>query len=383
MYNPQVIVDKVMSWLGCKEGDAVHKHIIDTYNAHKPLAQGYKVKYTDAWCATTVSAAFIECGYTSIFVTECSCNRMITLLKKKGMWQENDAYSPHKGDVIFYDWQDSGVGDNVGSSDHVGIVIEEPHEGKFRVCEGNKNDGVELRTVVVNGKYIRGYGIPKYDVSSQTSQNSATNKPKPANSQKRFEVGMDLSENQTMVDFVSAKSVGIEFVVLRSTKKNNLADAKFERFYSDAMKAGVKVRDVYKYSYAMSVQDAYKEAMSVVKLLNGRECTIWLDLEASAQSAKGKIFIAKIADAFLTYCKESGYDVGIYCNLTWYKNYIDASLKNKYKFWIARYKPNNGTFDESSRPNVGEVMWQYTSKGQIKGVLAPNGNFVDLNVRYL
>ena len=141
MYNPQVIVDKLMSWLGCHEGDAVHKHIIDTYNAHKPLAAGYKVKYTDAWCATTVSAAFIECNYTPIFVTECSCSRMITLLKQKGIWVEADSYAPHMGDVIFYDWQDNGVGDNVGVADHVGVVIENPVNNKFRVIEGNKNDG--------------------------------------------------------------------------------------------------------------------------------------------------------------------------------------------------------------------------------------------------
>ena len=34
---------------------------------------------------------------------------------------ENDAYVPSPGDYIFYDWQDSGVGDNKGSSDHVGV----------------------------------------------------------------------------------------------------------------------------------------------------------------------------------------------------------------------------------------------------------------------
>ena len=375
MYNPQVIIDKLNSWLGCREGDKTHKHIIDTYNNHKPLAQGYKVKYTDAWCATTVSAAFIECGYTDIFVTECSCNRMITLLKKKGMWQENDAYIPHSGDVIFYDWQDSGVGDNVGSSDHVGVV-EKVDNGVITVIEGNKNDGVEKRTIKVNGKYIRGYGLPKYDTIIQTPA------PKPQSNQKKFAVGMDLSENQTMVDFYTAKATGIEFVILRSTKKNGKKKKKFERFYADALKAGVQVAGVYKFSYAKNVQDAYNEAMSVIKLLNNRECTIWLDLEWANQKVLGKTAITKIAEAFLTYCQASGYDVGIYCNLDWYKNYIDNSLKKKYKFWIARYKPNNGTFDESSKPNVGEVLWQYTSKGQIKGVIGGSGNYVDLNVWY-
>ena len=376
MYGRNVIVQKMQSWLGCKEGDAVHKHIIDTYNAHKPLAQGYKVKYTDAWCATTVSAAFIECGYTAIMPTECSCNRMIKLLQQKSIWMENDAYSPKPGDVIFYDWQDSGVGENTGTSEHVGIV-EKCENGTITVIEGNKNDGVERRTIKVNGRYIRGYGVPKYDTDSAPAQNQ-----KPQNTQKRFKVGMDLSDSQTMVDFYKAKATGIEFVVLRSTKKNGLPDGKFERYFADAQKAGVQVEGVYKYSYALSVQDAYNEAMSVVKLLNNRECTIWLDLEWANQKLMGKTALAKIAEAFLQYCQISGYDVGIYCNLDWYKNYIDESLKKKYKFWIARYKPNNGTFDESSKPNVGEVMWQYTSKGQIPGVISSPNNYVDLNVWY-
>ena len=377
MYNPQVIVDKMNSWLGCREGDATHKHIIDVYNTQRPLPAGYKVKYTDAWCATTVSSAFIECGYTPIFVTECSCNRMIKLCQQKGLWMENDAYVPHAGDVIFYDWQDNGVGDDVGTSEHVGVV-EKVVNNVITVIEGNKNDGVEKRSIKVNGRYIRGYGLPKYDTVIPTP----TPKPITPTPQKRFEVGMDVSSNQTAIDFYTAKSVGIEFVILRSTTKSNVADPKFERYYADAQKAGVKVHDVYKFSYAMTTQDAYKDAMGVVKLLNGRECTVWLDLEYVSQKALGKKKIAEIAEAFLTYCKASGYDVGIYCNLDWYKNYIDNSLKAKYPFWIARYKPNNGTFDESSRPNVGEVMWQYTSKGQIKGVVGGTGNYVDLDVRY-
>ena len=47
---------------------------------------------------------------------------MIQLFQKLGAWQENDAHVPQPGDVIFYDWDDSGVGDNTGWPDHVGIV---------------------------------------------------------------------------------------------------------------------------------------------------------------------------------------------------------------------------------------------------------------------
>ena len=156
------VVAQAKAWLGCKESNGSHKAIIDIYNAHKPLARGYKVKYTDAWCATFVSAVAIKLGYTDIIPTECSCSKMIELFKKIGAWDESDARIPSPGDIIFYDWNDNGSGDNRGSADHVGIV-ESISGGVISVIEGNYSNAVKRRTLIVNGKYIRGYGVPKYD----------------------------------------------------------------------------------------------------------------------------------------------------------------------------------------------------------------------------
>ena len=156
------VVEQAKAWLGKNEADGSHKQIIDTYNSHKPLARGYKVTYTDAWCATFVSAVAVKLGYTDIMPTECSCNKMIELLKKIGSWNEDDARTPNAGDLMFYDWEDDGNGDNKGRSDHVGIV--EKVDGKtITIIEGNYKNSVKRRTLKVNGKYIRGYGVPKYD----------------------------------------------------------------------------------------------------------------------------------------------------------------------------------------------------------------------------
>ena len=87
---------------------------------------------------------------------------MITLFKKMGCWVENENRTPNAGDIIFYDWQDNGIGDNKGFSDHVGIV-EKVSGGQIHVIEGNKGQAVARRYLKVNGKYIRGYGVPKYD----------------------------------------------------------------------------------------------------------------------------------------------------------------------------------------------------------------------------
>ena len=160
------VVEQAKAWIGRKESNGTHKAIIDIYNAHKPLARGYAVKYTDAWCATTVSAVAIKLGYTDIIPTECSCSKMIELFKKLGAWNESDSRKPAPGDIIFYDWDDSGKGDNQGSSDHVGIV-EKVAGNTITVIEGNYSNSVKRRTLAVNGKYIRGYGVPKYDREPQ------------------------------------------------------------------------------------------------------------------------------------------------------------------------------------------------------------------------
>ena len=162
-YSRSAVVNKAKAWLGCKESNGSHKKIIDVYNSHKPLARGYKVKYTDAWCATFVSAVAIALGYTKIIPTECGCEKMIALFKKLGSWSESDSRTPAAGDIIFYDWDDNGKGDCKGFADHVGIV-EKVSKKTITVIEGNYNEAVKRRKIAVNDKYIRGYGVPKYDV---------------------------------------------------------------------------------------------------------------------------------------------------------------------------------------------------------------------------
>lgn len=172
-YSRSKVVKQAQSWIGCKESDGSHKKIIDVYNSHKPLARGYKVKYTDSWCAAFVSAVSIKCGYTAIIPTECSCPQMIELFKDLGEWVENDAYKPSAGDIILYDWNDSGSGDNTGTPDHIGIV-EKVSGNTITIIEGNKGDAVARRTIQVNGVTIRGYGVPKYDGSGTGSSSSGS-----------------------------------------------------------------------------------------------------------------------------------------------------------------------------------------------------------------
>lgn len=161
-------------YIGIKEGSTEHKAILAVFN-NSGLCSRYKMTVNDAWCATAVSAAFIASDLSSIFpCVECGCENMITKAKNAGIWVENDAYTPKIGDVIMYDWQDSGSGDDTGAADHVGIVTG-ISGSTITVIEGNKSDTVAYRTLKVNGKYIRGYITPKYSTkATATTTTSST-----------------------------------------------------------------------------------------------------------------------------------------------------------------------------------------------------------------
>ncbi len=158
------VVAAAEAWLGVKAGSTQHKEIIKIYNAQRPLPRGTQMQESWAWCAVFVSAVSLKLGLRDIMPTEMSCHQMMLLYKKLGRWVENDAYAPSPGDVILYDWQDGANyanTDNTGTPDHVGIVMS--CDGKtISVIEGNVSNKVATRVLEVNGRYIRGFGIPDY-----------------------------------------------------------------------------------------------------------------------------------------------------------------------------------------------------------------------------
>lgn len=173
------LVNVAAKWIGRKESNGTHREIIDIYNSQKPLPRGYKLKYTDAWCAGFASACAIVAELTSVVPTECSCSRLIELYKARGRWVENDAYIPKPADFVFYYWKDGtayAATDCTAPPDHIGVV-EKVVGNTITVIEGNYSDSVKRRTIAVNGRYIRGYGVPDY-ASKATASPAATATPK-------------------------------------------------------------------------------------------------------------------------------------------------------------------------------------------------------------
>lgn len=160
----QDVLNVMRSWLGFSEYNGKFKQIIDLYNSVLPLPRGYAVKYTDAWCDATVSAAAIKAGAQDLIGRECGCEQHIKIFKQKEIWIEDGTIRPEPGDVIVYNWGDSTQA-NDGYADHIGYV-EYVSGNTITAIEGNKNEAVERRSLPVGWGYIRGYAKPKYDNSS-------------------------------------------------------------------------------------------------------------------------------------------------------------------------------------------------------------------------
>lgn len=156
------VADTIQAWIGANKGSALHADILAVYNGYKPLARGYTVKTSDAYCATTVSAAYIRAGIAAWTGTECGVEKYTIVAKARGIWVENDAHVPAVGDACVYDWDDNGVGDCTGAGDHIGIVTAS-NGTTFTVTEGNMSGGVVgTRTMKVNARYIRGFICPDF-----------------------------------------------------------------------------------------------------------------------------------------------------------------------------------------------------------------------------
>lgn len=163
------------AWIGYSEATGKHKQIIDIYNqycAEHGYPRGYKVQYTDSWCDTCLSAAFIKAGAVDLIGgVECGVEEHVQIFKRKGIWIEDGTITPQPGDIIVYNW-DASTQPNDGYADHIGIV-ESFTSGREVTIEGNYHNSVSRRYLNVGDGCIRGYARPVY--AQKAAQSGVSN----------------------------------------------------------------------------------------------------------------------------------------------------------------------------------------------------------------
>lgn len=186
--------------------------------------------------------------------------------------------------------------------------------------------------------------------------------------------GIDVSQWQGTIDWRKVANDGVRFAILRAGYGREISqkDPTFEYNYKNAKANGVKV-GVYWYSYAVSADDAKKEAQACLKIVKGKsfDYPIFFDLEEQFQFIKGRDFCSSLVTAFCDEIKRGGYKSGLYISRSPLQTRISESVAKKYPLWVAEYAPKcnySGRYD----------VWQYSSTGRVDGI---SGN-VDMNLCY-
>lgn len=119
--------------------------------------------YRIEWCACFISWLAKQLNITDIIPVDMSCNRQITKFKELNATVAKTLI-PFAGDLIYYDW------DNSGDADHVGIV--ESNDGLMvTVIEGNSGyepyDRVRRRQIPLHYAKIFTVVRPNYQEQSE------------------------------------------------------------------------------------------------------------------------------------------------------------------------------------------------------------------------
>ena len=264
-------------------------------------------------------------------------------------------------------------GKSTSAINHIGFYLG---NGYVIEMKSSKDNCVKDK---LDGKGWKWFGIPTW-----IDYSSALN-----NSESSIVKAVDVSSYQGNIDWNLVKSSGVNNAILKIIRKDLSPDTKFENNWVGCQSAKINVIGVYNYSYATTIEKSKSDAQKVLSILNGRKCTVWLDVEDKCQQGLGTLLI-DIINAYGDVIISAGYDFGIYSGMSFIKSYISPYInKLKYKkLWAARYYNGYNKMDLSIDPNeqynpknsigMDIFAWQYTSSGQVSGI---QGN-VDLNVIY-
>lgn len=195
---------------------------------------------------------------------------------------------------------------------------------------------------------------------------------------------IDVSANQGRIDWERVPT-SIDYVILRATTKNHMADIRFAENVAWLNKKGVPY-DVYKYVYAKTVGEINEEIFHVIKTIQesgafGYVKRIWMDIEDHTLTTNVDA-LSKLVDVGRMAIEKNGFYAGVYTNYMWLKK-GRFSVPEGVPVWVARYPFSLKEFKVTDNPpefrHVNEVDWtgwQYTSSGNVPGIVGA----VDLNI---
>lgn len=185
--------------------------------------------------------------------------------------------------------------------------------------------------------------------------------------------GIDVSYAQGAIDW---SKVDVDFAIIRAGYGREISqkDRRFEKNYAGCKSNNIPV-GCYWYSYALTPEEAKKEAAVCLEVIKGKtfEYPIYFDIEESAQAKLSQAQISEICKAFCDVLEAAGYWVGIYSYASLLSSKLTDAVKKRYAIWVA----HTGVSEPNYKNDYG--IWQYSHSGKVTGI---TGN-VDLDYCYV
>lgn len=188
---------------------------------------------------------------------------------------------------------------------------------------------------------------------------------------------IDVSNHNGKIDWEKVKKAGIAGTIIRAGYGVSTQDAQFKNNIEGAIKQGIPV-GVYWFNYCGTKVAAVKEAEFCLKTIASYKDKITMPVFAdweydSMRYCKqhgmnpSRQLITDMNKAFCERIKKEGYQVGVYYNLDYKRNYLYTDQLKAYVQWLAYY---------SSSVQKGYDLQQYTGSGSVDGIPSKQ---VDLN----
>lgn len=187
--------------------------------------------------------------------------------------------------------------------------------------------------------------------------------------------GIDVSEYQGDINWNEVRKNGVDFAIIKAGygREYDQVDPYFHKNMKNAQAAGIDC-GTYWYSYASTVEAAYKEADACYNTIKNYNFTypVYFDIEEKFQESLSTAQVSAIIEAFCSTLQSKGYYVGLYSNANFLSSKVYSNVLSKYDVWVAHYGVDTPAF------NGKYGMWQYTI-GSANGI---DGE-VDLDYGYL
>jgi GH25 family lysozyme M1 (1,4-beta-N-acetylmuramidase) len=188
---------------------------------------------------------------------------------------------------------------------------------------------------------------------------------------------IDVSKHNGNINWQAVKndSLKIGGAILRAGygKSVSQKDTCFEKNYSEARAAGLPI-GAYRYSYAVTPEEAKLEAKAFLRVISGKQFSypLYYDIEDAKQQKLSKAVCSDMVTAFCTLLEENGYFAGVYSYDSFFASNLEGDIPARFTAWAARV--------ERIKPRYckNHAMWQYSWQGRVDGIKGD----VDLNECY-